>query len=143
MMLRIARTPLSYGRRNSPQASHAVQDERDEMERVDNQLARPEDITGSSAIVLHEAWPALCRVTPNKQVQDKKYYPSASEVYGEHVETLVQEEDSQPLTEPIVKPIKVNKFSSMEKDLPDTKYSKEFVASSDPCDVPCESPGDT
>eukprot|EP00123_Amoebidium_parasiticum_P017643 comp23931_c0_seq1/m.42255 comp23931_c0_seq1/g.42255 ORF comp23931_c0_seq1/g.42255 comp23931_c0_seq1/m.42255 type:complete len:133 (-) comp23931_c0_seq1:2772-3170(-) len=41
----------------------------------------------STAIVLHE---------------DKKYYPTAEEVYGADVETLVQEEDTQPLTEPIV-----------------------------------------
>jgi U5 small nuclear ribonucleoprotein component len=59
--------------------------------------------------------------------QDKKYYPSASEVYGPDVETLVQEEDTQPITEPIVAPIKINKFATVEKDLPDTKYSKEFV----------------
>ena len=49
----------------------------------------------STAVVLHE---------------DKKYYPSASEVYGPDVETVVQEEDTQPLTEPIIKPVKPNKF---------------------------------
>lgn len=47
------------------------------------------------AIVLHE---------------DKKYYPTALEVYGPGVETLVQEEDAQPLTEPIIAPIKRKKF---------------------------------
>ena len=57
--------------------------------------------------------------------QDKKYYPSASEVYGPGVETLVQEEDTQPLTEPIIAPIKINKFASTESNLPDTVYSKE------------------
>jgi hypothetical protein len=29
--------------------------------------------------------------------EDKKYYPSAEEVYGEGTETLVMEEDAQPL----------------------------------------------
>lgn len=47
------------------------------------------------AVVLHE---------------DKKWYPSAVEVYGADVETLVEEEDAQPLTEPIVKPVLVKKF---------------------------------
>ncbi len=61
-------------------------------------------------------------------MQDKKYYPSASEVFGPEVEALVQEEDTQLLTEPIVQPIKVNKFSSAEKDLPDTVYEKECVS---------------
>ena len=28
----------------------------------------------------------------------KKYYPLATEVFGEEVETLVQEEDAQPIT---------------------------------------------
>src|SRR5690606_35877599 len=42
------------------------------------------------AIVLHE---------------DKDYYPSADEVYGPDVETLVQEEDTQPITVPIIPPM--------------------------------------
>lgn len=29
--------------------------------------------------------------------EDKKYYPSAEEVYGQQTETLVMEEDAQPL----------------------------------------------
>jgi 116 kDa U5 small nuclear ribonucleoprotein component len=32
------------------------------------------------------------------------------EVYGEGVETIVQEEDAQPLTEPIIKPVKMRRF---------------------------------
>ena len=39
-----------------------------------------------TAIVLHE---------------DKKYYPTADEVYGKETETLVMEEDAQPLEVPI------------------------------------------
>ena len=37
----------------------------------------------SQAVVLHE---------------DKKYYPTAEEIYGPDVETIVHEEDAQPLT---------------------------------------------
>ncbi|CAG7815032.1 unnamed protein product [Allacma fusca] len=64
----------------------------------------------SSAIVLHE---------------DKKYYPSALEVYGPDVETIVQEEDAQPLTEPIIKPVRKIKFEHIEKELPRTNYDME------------------
>lgn len=32
------------------------------------------------------------------------------QIYGEDVETIVHEEDAQPLTEPIVKPMKQRKF---------------------------------
>jgi hypothetical protein len=61
-------------------------------------------IAGSSAIVLAE---------------DKKYYPDASEVYPD-AETLVQEEDTQPLSVPIVAPIKTAQFSVLEKEPPAT-----------------------
>lgn len=53
-------------------------DEEDE----DEQGEGDEDVPGME-VVLHE---------------DKKYYPTAEEVYGPEVETIVQEEDTQPLT---------------------------------------------
>jgi U5 small nuclear ribonucleoprotein component len=61
--------------------------------------------------------------------EDKKYYATAEEVYGEGVETLVEEEDSQPLSEPIVQPIKIKKFQLEEKDLPLTRFSKQYGCS--------------
>ncbi|CAO3621653.1 unnamed protein product [Cunninghamella blakesleeana] len=76
-----------------------------------NALMQIDDIP-TNQIVLHE---------------DKKYYPTAEEVYGADVETLVQEEDTQPLSEPIIKPVEVRKFIVSEKNLPDTRYSKEFM----------------
>ncbi|PWY99511.1 putative ribosomal elongation factor EF-2 [Testicularia cyperi] len=72
------------------------------------------DETASNAVVLHE---------------DKTYYPSASEVYGEDVETLVQEEDAQPLSVPIVEPIKVRKFAIQEQGLPETRFERSFMTS--------------
>ena len=67
---------------------------------------------------------------PRNQIvlhEDKKYYPSAEEVYGPGVETLVQEEDTQPLSEPIIAPIKVKQFELKEESLPPTVYQKECV----------------
>ena len=61
--------------------------------------------------------------------EDKKYYPTAIEVYGEGVETTVQEEDSQPITQPIVAPLKVKEFDLVEKKVPETVYSTEFLVS--------------
>ena len=66
----------------------------------------------SNAVVLHE---------------DKVYYPSATEVYGEDVETLVQEEDTQPLSQPIVEPEKVRSFAVEEKGLPNTRFDRAFM----------------
>ncbi|XP_060572589.1 116 kDa U5 small nuclear ribonucleoprotein component-like [Ruditapes philippinarum] len=60
--------------------------------------------------------------------EDKKYYPTPEEVYGPEVETIVQEEDTQPLSEPIIAPVKKKKFSMAEQDLPDTVYNMEFLA---------------
>ncbi|KAM6498822.1 Calreticulin family domain containing protein [Amanita muscaria] len=81
--------------------------------------AEPEEPTGMEvdepvhkAVVLHE---------------DKQYYPSAGEVYGADVETLVHEEDTQPLSEPIIAPIKVRKWTVEEKDMPETRFDKGFL----------------
>ncbi|GAA5805185.1 U5 small nuclear ribonucleoprotein component [Helicostylum pulchrum] len=87
---------------------HVQEDEQQQQEQA---LMQIDDIP-TNQIVLHE---------------EKKYYPSAEEVYGEEVETMVQEEDTQPLSEPIVAPIQVRKFNVFEKDLPETHYSKEFM----------------
>ncbi|CAH3120906.1 unnamed protein product [Porites lobata] len=68
---------------------------------------------------------------PQMQVvlhEDKKYYPTAEEVYGPEVETIVQEEDTQPLTEPIIKPVSKKKFFHAEQDLPTTNYDVEYLA---------------
>eukprot|EP00474_Spongospora_subterranea_P000464 CRZ00922.1 hypothetical protein [Spongospora subterranea] len=46
---------------------------------------------------------------------DKNYFPSASDVYP-GAETLVQDEDTQPLETPIIAPIKVNNFELQDAD---------------------------
>lgn len=55
--------------------------QRDEDE--DDEPADEDENVPGMEVVLHE---------------DKKYYPTAEEVYGPEVETIVQEEDTQPLT---------------------------------------------
>ena len=44
------------------------------------------------------------------------------------METLIQEEDAQPLTEPIIAPVRKNKFQHVENELPNTTYDPEFMA---------------
>ncbi len=66
----------------------------------------------SNAVILHE---------------DKQYYPTAQQVYGPDVETLVQEEDAQPLTQPIIAPIEVKRFTVEEADLPPVRFKWEFL----------------
>lgn len=48
-------------------------------------------------------------------------------MYGGEVETIVQEEDAQPLTEPIVAPVKVRKWMVEEKEMPETRFDKGCV----------------
>eukprot|EP00397_Hematodinium_sp_SG-2012_P009468 GEMP01009553.1.p1 GENE.GEMP01009553.1~~GEMP01009553.1.p1 ORF type:complete len:975 (-),score=208.20 GEMP01009553.1:420-3344(-) len=59
--------------------------------------------------------------------EDKKYYPDASEVYP-GAETLVQEEDTQPITDPIVAPIKTFNFDFLEKSMPQTTFEYDFLS---------------
>lgn len=40
---------------------------------------------------------------------------------------MVQEEDTQPLSEPIIKPVQQKKFAIQEADLPPVFYSREFM----------------
>ncbi|XP_051572794.1 116 kDa U5 small nuclear ribonucleoprotein component-like isoform X2 [Myxocyprinus asiaticus] len=87
-------------------------DEADEEDDDEDQVDGDEDV-GGMEVVLHE---------------DKKYYPTAEEVYGPEVETIVQEEDTQPLTVPIIKPVKTKQFTLMEQELPTTVYDMEFLA---------------
>lgn len=91
-------------------------DEREELadrEYDDDDDMEQDDDHNEMQVVLHE---------------DKKYYPTAEEVYGPEVETIVQEEDTQPLTEPIIAPVKKKKFAMTEQDLPATSYNMEFLA---------------
>lgn len=43
------------------------------------------------------------------------------------MQTIVHEEDTQALTEPIIAPVKKKKFTIAEQDLPSTTYSMELV----------------
>lgn len=58
--------------------------------------------------------------------EDKKYYPTAEEVYGPGVETLVNDEDEQPLEQPIIKPVRNIKFEVGVKDS-STYVSSQFL----------------
>lgn len=73
------------------------------------------DIPSSNAIVLHD---------------DKTYYPSASATYGPGVETMVQEEDAQPLSVPIVEPVRTRKFRLGTTKGPERRWDDQSVPGS-------------
>ncbi|KIW65561.1 hypothetical protein PV04_07811 [Phialophora macrospora] len=97
------------------EAQHYVYDEESDTEAQPpaDGLMEVDDEGPSNAVILHE---------------DKQYYPTAQQVYGEDVETMVQEEDAQPLTQPIIAPVTKKKFQVQEADLPPVQYSREFMS---------------
>jgi U5 small nuclear ribonucleoprotein component len=84
--------------------------EQDQSDKQEEDIVENGNEIGQNQIVLHE---------------DKKYYQSAQEIYGQDVEALVQEEDAQPLTKPIIAPVKENVKFEHEKNLPVTIFNKE------------------
>uniref|UniRef100_A0A6A7G5G1 110 kDa U5 small nuclear ribonucleoprotein component CLO-like isoform X2 n=2 Tax=Hirondellea gigas TaxID=1518452 RepID=A0A6A7G5G1_9CRUS len=92
-----------------------MDDDDDEINDIDEELLKTRtpqiEYDMSSAIVLHE---------------DKQYYPSAEDVYPE-AETITQLEDTQPLETPIIAPIKSKQFELVERTLPETTFSYEFL----------------
>ena len=49
--------------------------------------------------------------------EDKKYFPEMEEVYP-GVETLVNEEDTQDISVPIIQNVNLKKFENFEKNVP-------------------------
>ncbi|KAL2315543.1 Pre-mRNA-splicing factor cwf10 [Schizosaccharomyces pombe] len=73
---------------------------------------------------------ALSHLEPQNAVvlhEDKQYYPSAEEVYGSNVDIMVQEQDTQPLSQPIIEPIRHKRIAIETTNIPDTVYKKEFL----------------
>ncbi|KAK9371019.1 P-loop containing nucleoside triphosphate hydrolase protein [Lipomyces kononenkoae] len=85
-------------------SEHEGYDQKEQLMEIDNEP--------TTAVVLHE---------------DKQYYPTAEEVYGPDVEAIIQEEDTQPLSEPIIAPIKIKKIAVEETDLPRVTFSREYM----------------
>ncbi|KAF1959044.1 P-loop containing nucleoside triphosphate hydrolase protein [Byssothecium circinans] len=91
--------------------AYVLDDEAEEEEAHDQQLMEVDE-GPSNAVILHE---------------DKQYYPSASDVYGPDVEVLVEEEDAQELSKPIIEPVVQKKFTISESDLPPVHFSRQLM----------------
>lgn len=59
--------------------------------------------------------------------EDKQYYPSAEEVYGRGVEVLVEEEDRQPLSEPVIAAPRELRFEYTSRPPARRQYSDEHL----------------
>jgi U5 small nuclear ribonucleoprotein component len=56
-----------------------------------------------------------------------RYYPEAEEVYGKDVEAMVQDEDTMPIEQPIIQPIKEKQFDLVEANAPVVNFKKPFL----------------
>ncbi|KAL3586488.1 hypothetical protein D5086_013355 [Populus alba] len=105
-------------------------EEEEDEELPDKPHEDEEESDGEDAVHASNGWLAASDdVDMDNQVvlaEDKKYYPTAEEVYGPGVETLVNDEDEQPLEQPIIKPVRNIKFEVGVKD-PSTYVSSQFL----------------
>jgi U5 small nuclear ribonucleoprotein component len=86
--------------------AYVLDDDEPEDAEVNDQQLMEVDEGPSNAVILH---------------------PSAADVYGDDVEVLVQEEDTQSLAQPIIAPVVQKKFTVQETDLPPVHYSRELL----------------
>ncbi|KAL9092919.1 MAG: hypothetical protein Q9159_000543 [Coniocarpon cinnabarinum] len=93
-------------------AQYLDEDEDEDAGVNDQQLMQVDEDGPLNQVILHE---------------DKQYYPTASQTYGPGVETLVQEEDTQALDQPIIAPVKEKKYTVEEADLPPVFFSRDFM----------------
>ncbi|CAK7338532.1 unnamed protein product [Dovyalis caffra] len=104
--------------------------EEEDEELPDKPHEDEEESDGEEAVHASNGWlTASNDVDMDNQVvlaEDKKYYPTAEEVYGPGVETLVNDEDEQPLEQPIIKPVRNIKFEVGVKDS-STYVSSQFL----------------
>jgi U5 small nuclear ribonucleoprotein component len=92
--------------------TYIYDDDQEEEEPARQEEMDVDDEGPSNAVILHE---------------DKQYYPTAQQLYGRDVETMVQEEDTQLLSQPIIEPVVQKKFAVEEVDLPQTYFSRDFM----------------
>ncbi|XP_068659300.1 110 kDa U5 small nuclear ribonucleoprotein component CLO-like [Aristolochia californica] len=106
------------------------QDSQDEEEDVDKPTEEAEGSDDEATAAPPNGWLTMSAdMDVDNQIvlaEDKKYYPTAEEVYGEDVETLVMDEDEQPLEQPIIKPVRNIKFEVGVKDS-STYVSTQFL----------------
>lgn len=102
-----------FGNYIGPQQEEDQEDDLDYEELAENEeevLREEEQRVEEDQIVLYE---------------DKKYYPEMDEVY-KGVETLIEEEDAQAITDPLIKDVREKKFD-LRVPVPQLEYSVAFL----------------
>jgi 116 kDa U5 small nuclear ribonucleoprotein component len=112
-----------FGNYKGPDVDDDEEEDEDFLDGVDDEEKGQGDEDGAGDVAMEEK-------TGDRQIilhEDKKYYPDAEEVYGD-AEAIVQLEDTQPLTDPIITPVQSKNFDFLEKKMPDTTFDFNFLA---------------
>ena len=103
--------------KDESEGNASVKESNDDME-VEQKMEAQEQ---SFSVVLHE---------------DKQFYPDSEQVFPD-AEVVLQEEDQQSITEPIISPVETKTFVAGSKkqldQIPATVYSNEFLCSLAQC----------
>ncbi|KAF6263582.1 elongation factor EF-Tu-like protein [Scenedesmus sp. NREL 46B-D3] len=113
-----------FGNYIGPALSDSDQEEEEEEEEQQQQQLVQDEDDDEAMHDADDAGPHMGYAADDGQ----KYYPTAEETYGAETETLVMEEDAQPLETPIIAAV-VHKRHEKLLDAPlPTRYSGEFLA---------------
>lgn len=113
-----------------PEINEGLSDDNDE---ISSQGMNPPSMTSqSNNINKSDPTGSLFNNLKNESYQvvlheDKNFYPEADEIYP-GVDNLVMEEDTQPITEPIIPTVGVKTFDLYEKKIPNTSFTFDFLA---------------
>ena len=122
-----------FGNYIGPDIPEINDDENEEMDdnnfKEDNQPSSFNDISNNNVTTN-----SLFNNIPNESYQvvlheDKNFYPEADEIYP-GVDNLVMEEDTQPITEPIIPTVGVKTFDLYEKKIPNTSFTFDTLSNS-------------
>uniref|UniRef100_A0A383VQF5 SNU114 homolog n=1 Tax=Tetradesmus obliquus TaxID=3088 RepID=A0A383VQF5_TETOB len=124
-----------FGNYIGPALSDSDQEEEEEDEQQ-QQLGHDEDDDDEAMHDADDAGPHMGYAADDEGdpgnaivlAEDKKYYPTAEETYGAETETLVMEEDAQPLETPIIAPVIRKRHEKLLEAPLATHYSGEFLA---------------
>lgn len=116
---------------SSEDEDYSIGEDQSETGEEGERAAMTDDEEASNEIAERKLAETATAIAESQHVvphEDKKIYPDAEEVYGD-AEVLIHEEDTQPISEPILASTKTNYFDILERAAPTTTFDVECVKS--------------
>nr|WJH19484.1 Elongation factor Tu GTP-binding domain-containing protein 2 (EFTUD2) [Euglena gracilis] len=105
-------------------------DDASEEDEEDEEVEDDKEDAGQTSAMETDGAVVVAGSTTSHQVvlhEDKKYYPEAEELYGPDTEVIVEEEDRQPLSKPIIEPVRVKNFDAPSRKRGETNAERNFL----------------